>query len=105
MLYLSFNFLYFLINIYIVHDNFINANISCLITKYNGYYGVINEKEVINLLDKIEIEIKNTPNGDIAYLNGQDVSKEIREKANVNIESIAITPIGRSAFLFLSELT
>ena len=40
----------------------------------------INKEKVIELLDKIKISIKNTPEGDIAYLNDKDVSKEIREK-------------------------
>lgn len=42
--------------------------------------GIINEKKVIELLDKISIEIENTPKGDKIYLNGEDVSKQIREK-------------------------
>lgn len=40
----------------------------------------INKEKVIELLNKIEISIKTTPMGDIAYLNGKDVSKKIREK-------------------------
>ncbi len=42
--------------------------------------GIIDEKKVIELLDKISIEIDNTPEGDIIYLNGEDVTKKIREK-------------------------
>ena len=42
--------------------------------------GIIDEKKVIDLLDKIEISINNTPEGDIVYLNGKDVTKKIREK-------------------------
>ena len=42
--------------------------------------GVIDEEKVIKLLDEISIEIENTPNGDKVYLNGEDVSREIREK-------------------------
>ncbi len=42
--------------------------------------GKINEEKVIDLLDKITIKIENTPEGDLAYLNGEDVTKSIREK-------------------------
>lgn len=42
--------------------------------------GVIDEKKVIELLNKISIEIENTPSGDKVYLNGEDVTKKIREK-------------------------
>ena len=42
--------------------------------------GIVDEKKTISLLDKIDIVIHNTPNGDIVFLNGEDVTKEIREK-------------------------
>lgn len=42
--------------------------------------GKIDSEKIINLLDKINIKIENTPNGDIAYLNNVNVSKEIRSK-------------------------
>jgi len=42
--------------------------------------GIIDEKKVIDLLDKILIEIENNPEGDRVYLNGEDVTKKIREK-------------------------
>lgn len=42
--------------------------------------GIIDEQKVIDLLDKVNISIKNTLDGDIVYLNGNDVSKRIREK-------------------------
>lgn len=42
--------------------------------------GTIDEKKVIELLDKINISIDNTVDGDIVYLNGRDVSKRIRDK-------------------------
>lgn len=51
--------------------------------------GNINKEKVINLLENIKISIKNTPNGDIAYLNGKDVSKEIREKE----VSMVVSPV------------
>ena len=51
--------------------------------------GNINKEKVINLLENIKISITNTPNGDIAYLNGKDVSKEIREKE----VSMVVSPV------------
>lgn len=42
--------------------------------------GVIDKEKVIRLLDEITIEIKNSPDGDRVYLNGEDVSAKIREK-------------------------
>ena len=41
---------------------------------------IIDEKKVVGLLDKIDISISNTPEGDIVYLNGRDVTRKIREK-------------------------
>lgn len=41
---------------------------------------IIDEKKVVGLLDKIDISINNTPEGDIVYLNGKDVTKKIRGK-------------------------
>lgn len=41
---------------------------------------IIDEKKVVGLLDKIDISINNTPEGDIVYLNGRDVTKKIRGK-------------------------
>ncbi len=45
-----------------------------------------NEK-IIKLLDNIKIEFKIEDNKDIVYLNGEDVSKRIREKDVSNIVS------------------
>ena len=42
--------------------------------------GIIDEKKVIELLDKISIEIENTKTGDKVFLNGEDVTRKIREK-------------------------
>ena len=42
--------------------------------------GVIDKEKVINLLDEISIEIENTPEGDKVFLNGEDVTRAIREK-------------------------
>ena len=41
---------------------------------------IIDEKKVVGLLDKMDISINNTPEGDIVYLNGRDVTRKIREK-------------------------
>ena len=41
---------------------------------------IIDEKKVIELLDNISIQIENTPEGDKVFLNGEDVTKKIREK-------------------------
>jgi len=42
--------------------------------------GVIDKEKVIKLLDEISIEIENTPEGDKVFLNGEDVTRAIREK-------------------------
>lgn len=42
--------------------------------------GNIKEEEVVKLLDSISINIKNSPTGDRVFLNGEDVTKKIREK-------------------------
>ena len=42
--------------------------------------GEINKERVIDLLDNISIDIKNTPNGDRVFLNGEEVTDEIRGK-------------------------
>ena len=47
-----------------------------------------NEKEIIEIANNIDIKIDNTGDKDIILLNGEDVSKEIRDE----IESVkAIT--------------
>ena len=48
-----------------------------------------NESEIIDLLDDIDIKIENKDEKDIIYLNGEDVSTEIREKPVTN----AVSPI------------
>jgi len=49
--------------------------------------GIIDEEKVIELLEKISIEIENTPTGDKVYLNGEDVTIKIREKDVTQIVS------------------
>lgn len=41
---------------------------------------IINKQKVIKLLDEISIKIENNESEDIIYLNGENVSKKIREK-------------------------
>lgn len=49
--------------------------------------GVINKEKTIALSKIIDIEIKNTPTGDIVFLEGENVTKEIREKAVTEVVS------------------
>ncbi len=46
-----------------------------------------NEEEIIEVAKNIKIDIDNTPNGDIVYLGGKDVTKEIRSKEVTKIVS------------------
>lgn len=46
-----------------------------------------NEQEIIKLLDNIDIKIENEGDKDIIYLNGEDVSTEIRETPVTNTVS------------------
>ena len=49
--------------------------------------GNIDKEKVIELADKISIEIESNPNGDKVFLNGEDVTREIREKAVTQVVS------------------
>lgn len=49
--------------------------------------GVIDKEKTIELSQKINIDIKNTPNGDIVFLDGEDVTREIRGKDVTGIVS------------------
>ena len=42
--------------------------------------GNIDKEKVIELLEEISIEIESNPNGDKVFLNGEDVTREIRER-------------------------
>ena len=46
-----------------------------------------NKKEIIEAAKNIKIDIDNTPNGDIVYLDGKDVTKDIRSKEVTKIVS------------------
>lgn len=46
-----------------------------------------NTEKIIEIAENIEIEIDNTPDGDIVYLYGNDVTKEIRSKEVTKIVS------------------
>lgn len=49
----------------------------------------LNQTEkIIEVAKKIKIEIDNTPNGDIVFLNGKDVTKDIRSKEVTKIVSL-----------------
>lgn len=50
-------------------------------------YDVSQEEEIVKLLDNINIEIENEGKEDIIFLNGEDVSKKIREKPVTSIVS------------------
>ena len=46
-----------------------------------------DREKIIEVAKNIKIEIDNTPNGDIVYLDGKDVTKEIRSKEVTKIVS------------------
>lgn len=46
-----------------------------------------DKEKIIDIAKKIKIEIENTENGDIVFLNGKDVTKEIRSKEVTKIVS------------------
>ncbi len=46
-----------------------------------------NTEKIIEIAKNIKIEIDNTPNGDIVYLYGKDVTKDIRSKEVTKIVS------------------
>jgi len=44
-------------------------------------------QKIIDIAKNIKIDINNTPNGDIVYLNGENVTKEIRSKEVTKVVS------------------
>lgn len=46
-----------------------------------------NKEEIIKIAKEIKIDIKNSPEGDIVFLNGKDVTKDIRSKEVTKIVS------------------
>lgn len=46
-----------------------------------------NTKKIIEIAKNIQIEIDNTPDGDIVYLYGKDVTKDIRSKEVTKVVS------------------
>lgn len=46
-----------------------------------------DKEKIIEVAKDIKIDIESTPNGDIVYLNGKDVTKEIRSKEVTKIVS------------------
>ena len=53
----------------------------------NQNVDISDEKKVIEIAKSIKIEIENTPNGDVVYLNGENVTDKIRSKEVTNIVS------------------
>lgn len=49
--------------------------------------GIIEKEKVITLSKNIKIDIQNTPNGDIVFLDGENVTKEIRKRAVTEVVS------------------
>lgn len=58
-------------------------------------YTVKDEEEIIKLLDNIDIQIENEGEEDIVFLNGEDVSKEIRDTSVTEVVSpiLSIIPV------------
>lgn len=46
-----------------------------------------DEEKIIEVAKNIKIDIDNTPNGDIVYLNGKNVTKDIRSKEVTKVVS------------------
>lgn len=49
--------------------------------------GIIDKEKTIEIAKKIRIEIENTKQGDRVFLNGEEVTKEIREKEVTKVVS------------------
>ena len=50
-------------------------------------YDASEEEKIVELLDNIDIQIENEGKEDVIFLNGEDVSKKIREKPVTSIVS------------------
>lgn len=72
----------------------------------NGY-SVNEEEKITKLIDDMNIEIENTEEKDIIYLNGEDVSKEIRkmEVTKIVSEISSIIPVREKLVLFQRKMT
>ena len=46
-----------------------------------------DKEKIIEIANSVKIDINNTPDGDIVFLNGKDVTKEIRSKEVTKIVS------------------
>lgn len=63
-----------------------------------------DEEKITEMLDNIKIEIRNENGEDRFYLNGQDVTKEIREKdVNDNVSQVSHIPLVREAMVNLQR--
>lgn len=54
---------------------------------FNQGVSLEDAEKIIEIAKNIKIEIDNTPNGDIVYLDGKDVTKDIRSKEVTKIVS------------------
>lgn len=72
----------------------------------NGY-SVNEEEKITKLIDDMNIEIENTGEKDIIYLNGEDVSKEIRkmEVTKIVYEISSIIPVREKLVLLQRKMT
>ena len=70
-------------------------------------YTVQDEEKIIKLLDNIDIKIENEGSQDIILLNGEDVSKEIRNKPVTQIVSYisSIIPVRKKMVELQRKLT
>lgn len=70
-------------------------------------YTVNEEEEIINLLDNIDIRIENEGSEDIIFLNGEDVSKEIRDTPVTEVVSpiSSIIPVREKLIELQRKLT
>lgn len=70
-------------------------------------YTVNEEEEIINLLDNIDIRIENEGLEDIIFLNGEDVSKEIRDTPVTEVVSpiSSIIPVREKLIELQRKLT
>jgi len=53
----------------------------------NSNVKIEDKEKIIEIANNINIQINNTPNGDIVYLEGDDVTSKIRSKEVTNIVS------------------
>lgn len=63
----------------------------------NESVALTDEQKILDLLLKTEIELENTPSGQRVYLDGQDVTEEIRyQNVSINVSNIAKLAVVRT---------